>query len=117
MWSKNFRDAFCERYGYSSESYEKRVFWRCLHRRSLPIALVVYAVHRAYFALDFRLIRQLGSAQNLREFQGEIEGFRYDYRMEGRLLRKVFRLRLSGRRLMNLLGRVFPERMRPRTSS
>src|ERR1043165_1650951 len=81
MWPKTFRESFCERFGCPPEAFERRVFWRCLYRRSLPLSLVVYLVNRNYFALDLQTIKQLGVARSLQEFRGELESFRYEYRM------------------------------------
>jgi hypothetical protein len=46
MWPKTFRESVCERFGYSPEMYESRVFWRYLYRRSLPLAWIIYLVYR-----------------------------------------------------------------------
>jgi hypothetical protein len=105
MWPKTFRESFCERFGCPPEAFERRVFWRCLYRRSLPLSLVVYLVNRNYFALDLQTIKQLGVARSLQEFRGELESFRYEYRMRGGLLRNL-RVRVSGKRLMGVLREV-----------
>jgi hypothetical protein len=78
----------------------------------LPITWAIFALNKNYFELDFRLIRELGAARNFREFQAEIEGFRFDYGAHGGAWRKILRLRVSGRRLINLLGKVLPQRSR-----
>ena len=108
MWPKTFRESFCERFGCPPEGFEERVFWRCLYRRSLPLALLVYFVHRDYFALDLLTIRQLGVARSAQEFRGELESFRYEYRMRGGILRNL-RVRVSGKRLMGLLRQTLPD--------
>ena len=107
MWQKTFRESFCERIGCPLEQYEKRVFWRCLYRRSLPLAVPVYLLKQRFFTLDLQTIRQLGFARSTLEFRTELENFRYDYRMQGGLLR-FFRVRISGKRVMSLLRSVAP---------
>jgi hypothetical protein len=109
MWPKNFRDSFCERFNCPPEAYEKRVFWRCLYRRSLPLAAVVYALKPKFFELDFQTIRQLGVTRSSQEFRAELETFRYEYRMNGGFLRQL-RLRISGKRMIALLRDVAPPR-------
>jgi len=107
MWQKTFRESFCERFGCPPEEYEKRVFWKCLYRRSLPLAVLVHMFKRPFFNLDLQTIRQIGFARNTQEFRTELENFRYDYRMQGGLLR-LLRVRVSGKRLMALLRSVAP---------
>jgi hypothetical protein len=105
MWPKTFRESFCERFGCAPDAFESRVFWRCLYRRSLPLAMLVYAVKRSYFALDFQTIRQLAVVRTDQEFRAELEAFRYEYRMRGRLFQGL-RVRISGKRLIALLREV-----------
>jgi len=112
MWQKTFRESFCERIGCPADQYEKRVFWRCLYRRSLPLALPVYFFKSQFFTLDLQTIRQLGFARSTVEFRTELENFRYDYRMQGGLLR-FLRVRVSGKRLMSLLRTVGPVHEQP----
>lgn len=107
MWPRTFRESFCERFNCPSESYEKRVFWRCLYRRSFPLSLLVYLFRREHFNLDIQTIRQLGVCRSSREFRDELEAFRYEYQMQGGLLRS-FRVRISGKRLISLLRQVVP---------
>ncbi len=107
MWPKTFREMFCERWGCSADAFERRVFWQCLHRRSLPLAALVYAFHRKYFELDLQTIRQLGVSRSPQEFRAELESFRYEYRSRGGFLRQI-RVRVSGKRLITLLREVAP---------
>ncbi len=102
MWPKTFREAFCERFDCPPEEFERRVFWRCLYRRSLPLAWLVYLLNRSYFLPDLQTIRQLGVSRSPEEFRGELEAFRYQYRTRGGILREL-RVRVSGKRLVTLL--------------
>ena len=108
-WASNFREAFCRRFQCPQEEFEKRVFWRSLYRRSLPLAWALFAIRRRYFELDFRTIRQLGICRNAAEFRSELDSYRMEYRMERGFLRNTLRVRVSGKRLMALLGEVAPE--------
>ena len=117
MWPKTFREKFCDRFGCPPEAFERRVFWRCLHRRTLPLALIVYLIHRQHFAHDLQTIRQAGLCRSPEEFRSELEAFHYESRMRGGLLRNL-KVRLSGRRLMDLgrqleqpLAQTLPQRL------
>jgi hypothetical protein len=105
MWPKSFREIYCERFGCPSEDFERRVFWRCLYRRSLPLSLLVHWLNRKHFELDLQTIRQLGVCRSTQEFRSELESFRYEYQMRGGFLRQ-FRVRVSGKRLTGLLHQV-----------
>lgn len=107
MWPKTFRESYCERFNCPPEDYERRVFWRCLYRRSLPLSLLVYLFRRDHFNLDLQTIRQLGVCRSSREFRDELEAFRYEYQMQGGILRNL-RVRISGKRLIQLLRQVVP---------
>jgi hypothetical protein len=108
MWSKSFRESYCERFQCPAEGFENRVFWRCLYRRSLPLSLLVHLCNRKYFDLDLQTIRQLGVCRSTQEFRTELESFRYEYRMRGGFLRQL-RVRVSGKRLMGLLREVLDD--------
>jgi hypothetical protein len=107
MWPKTFRESYCERFGCPAEAFENRVFWRCLYRRSLPLAWLVHLLNRPHFELDRQTIRQLGVTRSPQEFRSELEAFRYEYRMRGGFLRQL-RVRVSGKRLVALLREVCP---------
>jgi hypothetical protein len=109
MWPKSFQEAFCDRFACSPGAYERRVFWQSIHRRSLPIALLIFVLFRRYFDLDMQTIRQLGVSRSAEEFRGEIESFRYEYRMRGGFFRETLGVRISGKRLMALLYSTFPQ--------
>ena len=99
---QNFQQLFCERFQCSTEAYQKKIFWMCLHHRAFPLAGLVYLLHRGFFTKDFDLIGQLGVTESQREFQQEIEDYSYHIKAYGNLLQRGFRVRLSGKRLMRL---------------
>jgi hypothetical protein len=66
----------------------------------------MYLVHRSVFDLDFLTIRQLGITRSFDEFRSEIDSFRYDNRLNSGFLRRTLRVRVSGRRLMNLVFKL-----------
>lgn len=97
-----FRDQAMAQWACDEPAYQKRVFWRTLPRWSLPLAALVWLAHRQFFTRDFALIRELGQTRDASEFQFLIEQFRDETIRTGGWLRKVFRLRVSGRRLHRL---------------
>ncbi len=110
MWLQSFREAFLEKYKGTPESYESRVFWRCLYRHAVPLAGLIYLFDRGFFSVDFQTIRQLGQARSPDEFRQEVDAFAYQNRRHGGMLRTRLRIRVSGQRLMSLLTEVFPQK-------
>src|SRR5213593_1490752 len=108
MWHQNFRETFLKKHECPPESYEIRVFWRCLYRHALPLAGLIYLFNRDFFAADFLTIRQLGLARSSAEFRDEVEAFRYANRLRGGLLHGRLRTRVSGQRLVESAAEVFP---------
>jgi len=109
MWTKTFCERYCERFGCPAEDFEKRLFWKCLYRRSLPLSVLVHRLRPAHFEPDRQAIRQLGLCRSSQEFRVELESFRYDYQTHGGMLRQL-RVRISGKRLTALLREVGQER-------
>ncbi|MFO1501441.1 MAG: hypothetical protein U1G07_24140 [Verrucomicrobiota bacterium] len=110
MWPRSFREAVCAQLGCTLEAFETRVFWLCLHRRSFPLSGLIYWLHRRFFESDFQTLRQLGVARSFEEFGAEVDSFRSYNRRHGGFLRKTLRVRVSGRRLMDL-ALTLPEDM------
>ena len=109
MWHQNFRETFLKKHECPPESYESRVFWRCLYRHALPLAGLIYLFDRDFFAVDFQTIRQLGLARSPDEFRQEVDAFAYVNRRHAGTLRTRLRIRVSGQRLMSLLTELFPQ--------
>jgi hypothetical protein len=57
----------------------------------------------SFFSKDFLTIRQLGVATSLEEYAAEVNTFRSDNRRRGGFVRRTLRVRVSGRRLMELV--------------
>jgi hypothetical protein len=103
MWPRPFRQGYCQSFNCPPEAFETSVFWRCLHRRAFPLSALMYYLNRDFFASDFQTIRQLGVAISFEEFAAEVDSFRNDNRRHGGFLRRNLRIRVSGRRLMELV--------------
>jgi len=107
-WPKSFRDACCEHFECSSDDFGRLVFRRGVHRRALPLTALIYDLNRSYFEKESDTIGYLGNTRSAEEFRAEVATYRSYYRRRGGFLRKVLCLRLSGKRLMDLLNEVSP---------
>ena len=83
-------------------AYVRRAFWRALPRVALPVAVVVWLLRRDFFTRDFELIRELGLTRDAVDFHFLIEQFRDEVLRTGGWMRRLLRLRVSGRRLLQL---------------
>ena len=109
-WTKTFRESYLERFQCDSDKFEEDLLRRALHRRSLPLAWFVRTRMPSFFELEFRTIRYLGSACSSQEFSAELDDYRSECRKRGGVLRRIFALRLSGKRLIGLVNAVAPQR-------
>lgn len=116
-WTKSFREAYLEKSQSSSESFEKDVVRRGLHRSALPLAWMIRALKPGFFELELRTARYLGNARSSEEFRAELASYHSEYRRRGGFLRNTLGIRLSGKRLADLLAEVSPSQkeVRPPT--
>lgn len=106
-WPKTFKEAFCERFRCPPERYEQSVFWRCLHRHAIPVAMLIRWINPEVFREDFDLIREIGGMNDPFLFRGEVDYFHgRNVRHDG-LLRRYLRVRVSGRRVLKLKDALF----------
>jgi hypothetical protein len=98
---KTFAELFSAAQRCSADSFEERVFWRCLHRRALPAAPIVRWLSPGYFAPDWEFVRASAHCSTLRQIDEEIRDFTLDS-ANHQWWRRVARFRISTRRLRRL---------------
>lgn len=108
-WPKPFKDAFCERFHCPSEGYESALFWRCVPRRALPLAFLLLRRTPQRFTEDFDLIREVASMTSPELFKNEINYFHGRNLRSKSWIRRAFKVRVSGARLMRIKRKVFSE--------
>ena len=64
---QSFQELFCERVGCSRSEFEVKVFQKCLYRHAKPFASVLRLFRPDLFDADFKFIRFLAEATDLRE--------------------------------------------------
>lgn len=102
-----FQERFCRVYHHTPARFEKSMFWLCLYPHTFPLALLIRWVRPRYFADDFELIRWLAGTRDLEGVSMELKNFQYSRRNRRSWLRRVLRVRLSGRKIMALADEVF----------
>jgi hypothetical protein len=103
-----FSQAWQRAYPQSAADFEKDVLWRALYPHARIFASIMWRLWPAYFQRDLELIRRLVTVTSTEEVRFEVDNFRYQHPEFG-LFRQGLRLRLSGKRLLNLARKVMKE--------
>jgi len=94
-----FRSAYCDRYGVSEESFTRHLFWRCLPASRRPLARLVLLISPNYFKVEWDAVNAMGLRESAAELRVNYARLRARNQKEGRRLKNLLGLRLSGRRL------------------
>jgi hypothetical protein len=106
-----FKNAFCRERNCLVDDFVEKVFWQCLYPHAWPLAWIMrLLLMRRFFQSDFELITSVGESSSMEEVLADISAFRSNPRWRGGLLRRAFRIRVSGKRLVALAFAVFKSR-------
>jgi hypothetical protein len=100
-----FKERFCQRHGITPNDFEKAV----MRKTALPLWWLVGTLTgwpAWLFAKDIDLVTETGLAMSYGALENIVSGARHDDRREGRILRRWFGLRVSGRRLLWVYERL-----------
>jgi hypothetical protein len=98
----DFRTAYCRVHHCSAEEFSRGVFRRSLHLRSLPFAGLLAWLYPRFFRNDLMLIDEVALATTRNECLVALMGYRQDCHMTGGFLHNQCRMRVSGKRLLNV---------------
>ena len=94
-----FEDIFCERHELSPAAFGKRVFWKCLHRRAIPLVPILSILRPNYFDPERALIARVRYAEKMNQVWEELREYFTHPSHQGWLRRRAG-IRISGRRLI-----------------
>lgn len=100
----DFRSLAAAHFHCAPEAVEKAVFRHCLYFRA---RFVSWLLPRGAFAEDWQLIRAVAGTKSLEELVTVVNRFR-DVRPDEESLMHLFKLRISGKKLIRLADEVFP---------
>jgi hypothetical protein len=112
MEKTTFSEAWKRAAPQSSAGFEEDVFWRSLYPHARGFARLMWRFWPGYFQRDLELIRRLAVVTSGQEVRFEVDNFRYQHPESG-LFRRGLRLRVSGKRLINLARRVMKDQGTP----
>ncbi len=108
---RTFKTVFCEHFGCSEDSFEKKLFQNCLPLAWRPFASTLCRIAPDFFSGDLQYVEEAGEATDKRELISLANHIRNNRSFTHGLLRKKLRLRISGRRLLNIQREIAPKWM------
>jgi hypothetical protein len=105
----SFQHRFCALMNCAHEKYEQKMFLKCLYPHARLVAGIVRRLRPGFFREDFGVIRELATVTSAEIFQSDINRYHASNIRSRNLLRKMFLLRVSGKRLLRWKGRAFRE--------
>jgi hypothetical protein len=103
---QNFKTAFCTRFEYPQEKFEKHIFWNAIHPEMKPLAFLIDRFRPDFFRNDLDFIRSLATAETKQEVRIIVNSLHFDPTFERGFLRGFLRVRISRRRLTRIAGEV-----------
>src|ERR1700690_4679924 len=104
---KTFEEKYCEANHCSPDEFQRKIFWKCLHRHALPFVPFLLLFNPQYFAADFELIREVRRAVKMNQVWEEVREYFLSPKHYGWFRRKA-NIRLSARRLISLAREYLP---------
>ena len=104
----DFRTAYCRMHQCSAEEFSIAVFRQSLHLRARPFAGLLAWLYPRFFRNDLMLIDEVALATTRNECLVALLGYRQDCHMTGGFLHNQCRMRVSGKRLLNVFESTIP---------
>lgn len=111
----DFRTRYCAHYHSPPEAFETRLFKTCLHHRGRIFYGLVSLLFSQFFYSDFVFLRNAAMAQDFRDLQMAIQGYKLDCQRDPSFLYDTLKFRVSCRKVMEIytglasINRPFPQ--------
>lgn len=105
MENVSLRSLFCQRFCCLPDQYENRAFRELLYGHARIVALILRRLRPGFFAQDFKFIRYLGEATDLRDANATAAEFQDSTRRS--FWRSRLKIRVSGRKATEMAHRLF----------
>ena len=107
MAGQQLQDLFCRQFNCAPSDYAERAFRQLLYRHARLVAPVFRKLRRDLFAEDFRFVRDLGEAPDLREAMACVSDFQVANIAWRRFWRTTLKIRVSGWKATRLAQQLF----------
>lgn len=104
---KTFAELFCEQHHVALGDFERTVVQSTLHPQAKFLRHLLQLAPGEYFAADFEFVRNVGHLTRMSDFAWEVSDF-HAHPANRRTLRRRLKVRLSIKRLRNLVARTLP---------
>jgi len=104
-----FKSLFCQKFECSPEHYEERAFGMFLYWHARFLAPVIRTIKPDFFVEDFKFIRYLGDALDVRQAKVDVLDFKDLDSKHWRLLHSGLRIRVSHRQARRIAFRLLGE--------
>jgi len=109
---ETFESRYCAAHRCTAAQFRRRVFWRCLHRRALPLAPFLLVLNRSYFAPDLEFVIRVGECQDMGKVWEETRRY-FTNPQHKRWLRRKADVRISAHKVINLAVEYLPMGISP----
>jgi hypothetical protein len=106
MQPKTFADLYCERHGVPRPRYNAVVFRKALFPHARLLLVVVRSLSRLHFLADHEFVEDVGHIKGIADFSYPLGSY-IEHPANRGFLRRVLRLRVSARRLLQLVRSVY----------
>lgn len=111
--AETFQTKFCRAERCAETEFDRKVFWRCLHRHALPVAPVILLFNRRFFSADRELIAGVRHCTDMGGVWNEVREFFINPTHAG-WLRKKANIRVSAHRLIQTAKEHLPSSGKPK---
>lgn len=105
---RTFADIYCEKHGLARPRYHAHVFQRSLFPHARLLAPIIRCFRRLHFLADHEFVEDVGYITCVADFSLPLGNFIEHPANRGRLRRR-FGLRVSARRLLQLVRETFTD--------
>ncbi len=104
---RDFKTAFCARINCKLKQFEKRLFWETVNPDYRVVAFAIRCFYPGFFRCDREYIQRIGAATNKGEILAIVNKLPFDPKFNQGFLRGFLRVRILGRRLVQIANDIF----------
>ena len=101
------QDRYCAAHRCSAAQFQRRVFWRSLHRRAYPLAPIILLLNKSYFAPDLSFVEQVGQCAEMGKVWEQTRLY-FASPLHKRWLRRRADVRISAHKVIKLAAEFLP---------
>lgn len=107
FWKMSFKEAFCHHCGCEQQAYEWNAVRALSHSYTRPFGFILNPLHRSLLPGATAFIQRAGQARRLQDLLNDFHDYHAWVDLNGGLLEKRLRFRISGRRLLTVVRQLF----------